>query len=107
MVGICPDTIQGLEDVSTSRKLQYPLYSDASMQTATEFGLAHHVDDATVQMYKEQHKIDLEAASGHTHHNLPVPAVIVVDTSNRVQFTYINPDHKVRLSVEELLQVTA
>ncbi len=103
MLGICPDIEKGLQEVSLSRKLEFALYSDSSMQLSADFGLAFHVDDATFTMYKDQYKIDLEAASGHTHHNLPVPAVIVVDKEGKVSFSYVNPDFKVRLSNEELL----
>ncbi len=87
----------------TSRKLNFPLYSDSSVELATRFGIAFHVDDATVELYLNQYKIDLEKASGHKHHNLPVPSVFVVDKAGKVLFSYSNADHTTRLSNEELL----
>ncbi len=104
MLGICPDTTEGLQQVHSSRKLKFPLYSDSTVQLATDFGIAFHVDDETASMYLNQYKIDLDKASGHSHHNLPVPAVFVVDKTGTIQFTYTNPDHTTRLSNEELLK---
>jgi peroxiredoxin len=82
--------------------IRYTLLSDARMDAARAFGIAFRVDDATVAKYKA-FGIDLEAASGEAHHQLPVPAVFIVDQQGIVQFAYANPDYKVRLSSEDLL----
>lgn len=80
----------------------YTLLSDSRMQAARAFGIAFRVDDATVRRYLE-HGIDLEAASGETHHELPVPAVFLVDQRGVIRFVHVNPDYKVRISATELL----
>jgi len=80
----------------------YTLLSDSRMQAARAFGIAFRVDDATVRRYRE-HGIDLEAASGETHHELPVPAVFLVDQRGVIRFVHANPDYKVRISATELL----
>jgi peroxiredoxin len=82
--------------------IRYTLLSDARMDAARAFGIAFRVDDATVAKYKA-FGIDLEATSGEAHHQLPVPAVFIVDRRGIVQFAYANPDYKVRLSSEDLL----
>ncbi len=61
------------------------------------------MDDETVALYLEKYNIDLEKASGEKHHNLPVPAVFIVDASGNVKFSYTNPDHTSRLSNDDLL----
>ena len=80
----------------------YTLLSDSRMQAARAFGIAFRVDDATVRRYRE-HGIDLEAASGEIHHELPVPAVFLVDQKGVIRFVYANPDYKVRISAADLL----
>ncbi len=105
VVGICPDLPLGLQEVHSGKKLKYPLLSDSSMELATALGIAFHVDDETVAMYLEKFKIDLEKASGQTHHNLPVPAVIIVDAEGKLQYVYTNPDYTTRLKNDELLEV--
>lgn len=84
------------------KDLPYTILSDAEMHAARAFGTAFRVDDATVQRYKEWN-IDLEKASGQTHHELPVPAVFIVDRGGIIRFAHWNPDYKVRLNPEELL----
>ncbi len=83
--------------------LPYTIYSDARMQASRALGIAFRVDDATVKRYKTM-GLDLEAASGETHHELPVPAVFIVDKQGIIRYAHTNPDYKVRLSGAELLE---
>lgn len=82
--------------------LNYTILSDARMAAARAYGVAFRVDDATAARYKG-FGIDLEAASGETHHELPVPAVFIVDRSGVIRFVYANADYKIRLAPEVLL----
>ncbi len=66
------------------------------MSAARTLGLAFEVDPETLTRY-EQYGLDLEGASGQDHHQLPVPAVLIVDTAGKVQFVYSNVDHRVRI----------
>lgn len=84
------------------KDLPYTILSDAEMRAARAFGIAFRVDDETVKRYKEWN-VDLEKASGQTHHELPVPAVFVIDRTGTIRFAHWNPDYKVRISAEELL----
>ncbi len=104
MLSICPDLPAGLKNVHESRKLDFPLFSDTSVALSEQFGIAFHVDDATVDMYLTKYNIDLEKASGEKHHNLPVPAVFVIDAEGTIKFAYTNADHTTRLSNDELLE---
>lgn len=82
--------------------IQYTLLSDAAMTASRAYGVAFVVDDATVARYKE-YGIDLEAASGYDHHQLPVPAVYVLGTDGRVEFVFTDSDYKKRLEPEKVL----
>lgn len=82
--------------------IRYTLLSDSRMEAARALGIAFRVDDATVEKYKS-HGIDLERASGETHHELPVPAVFLADRSGVLRFVHANPDYKVRIKSAELL----
>jgi len=82
--------------------LSYTILSDARMAAARAYGVAFRVDDATAARYKG-FGIDLEAASGETHHELSVPAVFIVDRSGVIRFVYANADYRVRLAPDELL----
>lgn len=84
------------------QSIKYTLLSDATMEAARAFGIAFKVDDATVAQYKK-FGIDLEVASGQTHHELPVPAVFVIDKQGVIRFSYANPDYKVRLEADKIV----
>jgi len=72
------------------------------MTASKAFGIAYQADEATLKALA-QHGVNLQAASGHDHHFLPVPAVFVVASSGMIQFEYINPDYSVRAHPDLLL----
>jgi len=91
-----------LQESLDKHDLGFQLLSDSSMTAAVEFGLGWQVPKSMVQKYTT-YGIDLDAASGQSHHLLPVPAVFVVGTDGVVRFQYVNPDHRVRLDADVLL----
>lgn len=76
--------------------------SDSRLEAAMAMGVAYHASDETVKGLKG-YGIDIEDASGETHHLLPVPSVFILDTSGKIRFQYVNPDYKVRIDGETLL----
>lgn len=103
ILAISPDRPKKLAESSDKQHLTYTLLSDSTMKAAKAFGIAFRVDDETINKYRG-YGIDLEAASGQTHHLLPVPAVFIVGTDGTINYRYTNPDYKVRLSPDELLK---
>ncbi len=55
------------------------------------------MEDAAVAFMLDKYKIDIEKDSGEAHHNLPVPAVYVVDNEKKIHYNYVNPDYKIRV----------
>ena len=102
ILALSPDRPGMLAPVRERHELGYRLFSDCAMHAASALGLAFHVDDETVSRYLGW-GIDLEADSGHAHHLLPVPAVLLLDPAGTVAFSYINPDYKRRLDGQLLL----
>jgi len=80
----------------------YTIYSDSSLDATRAFGLAFQVDDELNERYLS-YDIDLEKASGETHHVLPAPATYIIGSDGIINFAYINPDYKVRLHPDVLL----
>ena len=62
---------------------------------ARAFGIAFQLSDDEFRMYQE-YGIDLEAASGQKHHQLPVPSVFLVEAGGKIQWVYSNPDYEIR-----------
>jgi len=102
MIAISPDRPAIQKKTIESDELSYRLVSDSEMKAAKAFGIAFRLDENTLTRY-EQYGIDLEDASGQDHHLLPVPAVFVIGPDNRIGFTYVNPDYKVRIDADVLL----
>ncbi len=84
------------------KDIRYTLLSDAKMTAAHAFGVAFRLDDATFERYKTR-GLDLEATTGETHHELPVPSLFIVDKAGVIRYAHWSPDFKVRLSADEIL----
>jgi len=102
VLAISADRLGKVQETQEKSDFRYRLLSDSKMEAARAFGIAFKVDDATLEKYKG-YGIDLEAASGETHHLLPVPSVFVVGTDGVIKFAYSNPNYKVRLEPEKVL----
>lgn len=73
------------------------------MDAARAFGVAYQLDTAGVAQYRRL-GIDLEEASGETHHILPVPAVFLIDANGVVRFRHFDPDYTKRLETDRLME---
>ena len=104
LLAISMDQPAKLRETPNRDQLGYRLLSDSDALAAKAFGIAFQVEDALVKKYKESYQIDLEAASGQTHHILPHPAVFVADTKGTIRFAHVNSDYKVRLEPAKILE---
>jgi len=102
MVGISPDSVVGSNANVKKSSIPFPIYSDSSVQVARQFGLAFTVDNETVEKYKG-FGIDLEKASGQSHHALPIPAIYIVNQEGVITFAHSNPDYRQRLDAKKLV----
>ena len=102
IIGISPDSPAELAKTIGKNKLDYTLLSDSKATAIDAMGLGYVVDAETLGKLKG-YGIDLEKSSGETHHILPVPAVYLVDKTGQINFSYVNPNYKVRLDQGVLL----
>ena len=106
VIAISPDRPELLQQSLKAKGLGYTLYSDAKMAAARAFGISFQVEDDGLQMFKK-YGIDLEAASGHDHHQLPVPSVFLVEAGGVIRWVYSNPDYEIRPKNAEILKAAA
>lgn len=102
ILAISPDRPEKLRESLKKGPLSFTLLSDSSMKTAMAFGIAFKVDEPTLKVL-EGYDLDIEEASGQTHHLLPVPSVFLVGRDGIIDFVYANPDYTVRLDPKVLL----
>lgn len=82
--------------------IEYTLLADNQLEAARAYGVAFRLDDETAERYISM-GLDIEAASGETHHWLPIPATFVIGTDGMIQFQYANPNYRVRIHPDLLL----
>jgi peroxiredoxin len=80
----------------------YVVLSDSSLDATRAFGLAFRIPDNLVKKYLK-YGIDVEGASGETHHVLPAPSTYIIGSDGVIRFQYTNPDYKIRLHPDVLL----
>lgn len=82
----------------------YTILSDADANAAIALGIAFRASDATIDRRHEKGE-DIAGSSMSLHRVLPVPAVFAIGTDGKIAFAYANPDYKVRLPADRLLDV--
>ncbi len=102
LIAISPDRPEELQKTLGKDPLDYILVSDSSAAAMRAFGIGFTVDTPTVLKYRLG-GINLEEASGETHHALPAPSVFIVDGDGILQFSYVHPDYKVRAPGQVIL----
>lgn len=105
IIAISPDSPEHLSSIEKDGdlNLNYTLYSDSSLEAAAAFGIDYTLNKATLLKYKT-FGINLSKVSGGLNKkNLVVPSVFLITPDNDISFTYVDPDHRFRISSELLL----
>lgn len=101
LIAISTDAPEGLMKSTEKEKLSYTLLSDAGLNLSKQFGIAFKAPKG----YREM----LPKTTGGKDVDLllPVPSVFILDKAGIIQFEYINPHFKQRLSPALLTAVAA
>ncbi|WPU94710.1 peroxiredoxin-like family protein [Mucilaginibacter sabulilitoris] len=100
IIAISTDSPDNLNKSMDKHKLSYTLLSDADLAVSKQFGIAFKAPAAYSKILAEG------SAGKNADKLLPVPSVFILDKSGIIQFEYINPDFKQRIS-PTLLQAVA
>jgi len=102
VIAFSPDRPEKMVKSLEVEDLGYELYSDSDLAAARAMGIAFQLGAVEALAYRG-FGIDLEAASGKDHHQLPVPSVFLVQEGGTIRWVYSNPDYKVRPDNESVL----
>jgi peroxiredoxin len=102
IIAISPDTPQRLQAQKTGAEFDVVRLSDNGLNAIRAFGLGYFLDDNTAQTYRDKLGANLVSLNGENKVVLPVPAAYIFDTSGLVQFQYVNPNFRVRVSPQLL-----
>jgi len=103
IIAISPDRPEKLKASADKNKFSYTLLSDSSMAFSRSMGIAFKLEDKLVTKYKNEYGIDVEADSGETHHQLPIPSAYIVGTDGKIAYAHVDPNYKFRVPGKELL----
>ena len=105
IIAVSPDRPSELTKTIDANDLNYTLLSDSSMVGAQKLGIAERFGVVKVAAYKLNNQ-NIETASGQDHHLIPVPSVFIIDKSGIIRFAHTDSNHRKRISVEEILQIS-
>jgi len=92
IIAISTDSPENLNKSIDKHQLSYTLLSDADLAASKQFGIAFKAPAAYDKTIAEG------SAGKDVDKLLPVPSVFILDKGGIIQFEYINPDYKQRIS---------
>lgn len=105
MLAISPDQLDLRYVDKPTPKLKFPVASDSDLKVITLYNVLKKVDEDLVLKYKKDYKIDLEGASGKKHHTIAVPAIVVIDQKQHIQWCYAHQNYKIRPASAAIVSV--
>lgn len=102
IIAVTPDQPIDIKKTLDKNKLTYTIYSDSDFAAINAFGVGYRVPAEIVEKSRG-YGIELPPLPDRSGAGLPVPAVFIIDAKGVIQFSYANPDYRIRLSSELLL----
>lgn len=102
IIAISPDDPDHLSMTYDKHMMNYSLLSDSDMLAAKSFGLAFELNEKEFNKFSNM-GMDIVTTTGTSHRMLPVPAVFFVKQNGEINFEYINPNFKKRISSSLLI----
>lgn len=100
IVAISPDSPENLKKTLEKDKVNYVLLSDSKGDLAQTMGIAFQAP--------ENYKTTLSKGSDGVNSTfLPVPSVFIVNLKGQIEFEYITPDYKHRITNDLLIAVAS
>lgn len=98
VIGISPDSPKNADATLAKNELNYSIYSDSEGLLMQAMGIAFKASERSKKRL-------FDYSDSKNPGILPVPSVFVVDTDGTIQFTYVSPNYKNRISASLLLNV--
>lgn len=104
VVAVSVDQPAGAAAFQQAHTAPFLVLSDPDLAAHKAFHVIHHVDDGEYAQL-QKFGIQLEKASGKTHHDIAVPSIFILDAKGTVVWGHANPDYQTRPTVAQLLSV--
>ncbi len=93
--------------MSEKHAIPIDVLSDATSGVLKKYRLWFAVPQEIKELYRDRFGIDLGKYNGEGRWELPVPATYVLDAKGVVRAGVADPDHTVRMDIEEILAALA
>nr|WP_315223602.1 peroxiredoxin-like family protein [uncultured Flavobacterium sp.] len=98
IIAISPDAPENLKLTEEKDKIKYTLLSDSRGELAKAVGISFEAPEN----YKSIINVN---SKGENKEFLPVPSIFVLNTDSEIEFEFITPDFKHRITTELLIAV--
>lgn len=106
LIAISPQKPDGSVTIQEKNELTFPVLSDPGNQIATKLGiLTAPTDDARGAQVALG--LDLAQVNADGGYNLPMPTVVLVDTSGTIRWIDVHPNYTERTEVTTILEAIA
>ena len=104
IIAISPDSPERLRKQVGTDDFIAQIYSDKDFRVSKAFGLGFYLKDKVAKLYRNKLGVNFVQLDGTSRVALPVPAAFIVDRSGLIHFQYVNPNYKVRVSPQLILE---
>jgi len=103
LIAISPETPDNTLTMAEKHRIPIDVLSDNTGEVLRDYRLWFQVPPDLKELYRDRFGIDLEKYNGEGRWELPVPATYVLDRNGTVRAGIADPDHTVRMEIEEIL----
>lgn len=102
IIAITPELPAYVLKTITKTKASFSIISDKDQSIMKAYGVAFTLDEQAL-LRLQRVGVDLKETNGNNSNMLPVPGVFVVSQQGIIEYVFLDPNYRNRLSVKELL----
>ena len=103
LIAISPELPDHTLTMAEKHKIPIDVVSDGTGEVLKKYRLWFAVSAEIQELYRDKFGIHLDKYNGEGRWELPVPATYVLDGQGIVRAGVADPDHTVRMEIEEIL----
>ncbi|MDX1815652.1 MAG: redoxin domain-containing protein [Thermodesulfobacteriota bacterium] len=103
LIAVSPELPDYTLTMAEKHNIPIDVLSDATSEVLRKYRLWFTVPQEIKELYRDTFGINLDKHNGEGRWELPVPATYVLDGKGVVRAGVADPDHTVRMDIEEIL----
>lgn len=103
IVVVTPERPVSVSETVSQTGSTLSIISDTTYSIMKAYGVAFRLNRNTVPRAFDYVIRNTRKANGNSDDVLPIPATFIIDRNQRISYVHMNPDYRVRATVDELL----